>query len=40
MVGEVNHKPVEVPLKATWENNKPLDDCSLSTMRITMNNRY
>ena len=40
MVGEVNHKSVEVPLKATWENNKPLDDCSLSTMRITMNNRY
>lgn len=40
MVGEVNHHPVEVPLEETWAYTKPLDECSIKTMLVTMNQRY
>lgn len=40
MVGEQNGEPAEVPLAKTWENRKPLDDLSVNTMTLLMNNRY
>ena len=40
MVGEVNGKPVTVPLVQTWEKTKPLDEYSTQTMHTIMNERY
>ena len=40
MVGEVNQKPVVVPLNETWERTKPLNEAQISTMRALMNDRY
>ena len=40
MVGEVNQRPVTVPLSKTWENTKPLDEARVDAMRTLMNERY
>ena len=40
MVGEVNQRPVTVPLSRTWETTKPLNDASVEAMRTLMNERY
>ncbi|MFZ8199874.1 ATP-dependent 6-phosphofructokinase [Alteromonas portus] len=40
MVGEVNQRPVTVPLPKTWENAKPLNEARVDAMRTLMNERY
>ena len=40
MVGEVNQRPVTVPLSDTWENTKPLNEARVDAMRTLMNERY
>ena len=40
MVGEVNQRPVTVPLSKTWENTKPLDEARVDAMRTLTNERY
>ena len=40
MIGELHGKPVQVPLEDTWKQRKPLDDLSVDTMKLLMNNRY
>ena len=40
MVGEVNQRPVTVPLQATWENTKLLNEARVEAMRTLMNERY
>ena len=40
MVGEVNQRPVTVPLSKTWENTKPLNEARVDAMRTLMNERY
>ena len=40
MVGEVNQRPVTVPLSRTWETTKPLNDARVEAMRTLMNERY
>ena len=40
MVGEVNRRPVTVPLSKTWDNTKPLNEASVDAMRTLMNERY
>ncbi|CAA0348494.1 6-phosphofructokinase [Alteromonas alvinellae] len=40
MVGEVNQRPVTVPLHKTWENTKPLNEAHVEAMRTLMNERY
>ncbi|MBU3022945.1 ATP-dependent 6-phosphofructokinase [Aestuariibacter sp. A3R04] len=40
MVGEKNGNPVEVCLPDTWAEQKPLDNCTVSTLKMLINNRY
>ena len=40
MVGEVNQRPVTVPLSETWKNTKPLNEARVGAMRTLMNERY
>lgn len=40
MVGEVNQKPVIVPLETTWNSTKPLNEAQVNTMQALMNGRY
>ena len=40
MVGEVNQRPVTVPLNKTWEDTKPLNEARVDAMRTLMNERY
>ncbi len=40
MVGEVNQRPVTVPLSDTWEKTKPLNEARVDAMRTLMNERY
>lgn len=40
MVGEVNQRPVLVPLEETWSKTKALNEARVSTMKTLMNERY
>jgi len=40
MVGEVNQRPITVPLPKTWEETKPLNQARVDAMRTLMNERY
>ena len=40
MVGEVNQRPVMVPLEETWSKTKALNEARVSTMKTLMNERY
>ncbi|MBT3137330.1 ATP-dependent 6-phosphofructokinase [Alteromonas sp. ALT199] len=40
MVGEVNQRPVIVPLPKTWEETKPLNEARVDAMCTLMNERY
>ncbi len=40
MVGEVNQRPVIVPLEQTWKGTKPLTEARVETMETLVNKRY
>ncbi|MEC9127350.1 MAG: ATP-dependent 6-phosphofructokinase, partial [Pseudomonadota bacterium] len=40
MVGEVNQRPITVPLPKTWKETKPLNQARVDAMRTLMNERY
>lgn len=40
MVGEVNQRPVIVPIEETWKHAKPLNDAQICAMKSLMNERY